>query len=319
MSWRVARASRREGWNGEVIAVHGRTWYLTGDDAEIYAIVQEPIGNGPLNLVIREFTPPAVTPLSVGASVASTGTHLLLGDSIDIVLDRATLWDPKAYLVKGADPDEMRRSIPGLYRITPTCAHAHSLARLLPHLHEEALPAPLEAISHFPRSHALIAGLFESLARRNRKALKVVASSLAGFGPGVTPAGDDFLSGMLLALAFVQDHRPDGELSQIATLLLETAAPRTHEISAAYMRAAHSGEASEPWHPLLSAIALGDTANVRDAVERVLRIGETSGGDMLAGFITALAAVHGDSPVAWQGLVQPAETRPAAETTPPAG
>lgn len=319
MSWRVARAIRQDGWSGEVIAVHGQSWYMTGDDAEIYAIVQESLGNGPLNLVIHASGDPAATPLAVGSSVASTGTRLLLGDSLDIDVERAALWDPKAYLARGADPDGLRRCIAELSRTVPARAPAQSLAQLLPHLHEEDLPAPLEAVGHFPRSHALIAGLFESLARRNRKSLKVITSSLAGLGPGETPAGDEFLTGLLLALAVIQEQRPDAELSQIATLLLETAAPRTHEISAAYMRAAHAGEASEPWHPLLGAVAWGNIEEIHNALGAVLRVGETSGADMLTGFITALAAVHGDVPVAWDGLVRPAETVPPAESAPPAG
>ncbi len=320
MSWRVARAIRQEGWSGEVIAVHQRSCYLTGDDAEIHAVVQEPLGNGPLNLVIRSSSAHPFAGLSAGASVASTGTRLLLGESLDIGLEHATLWDPRAYLARGADPDGPRRCLAELYRTATTRAPERSLARLLPHLNEDELPAPLEAVGHFPRSHALIGGLVESLVRRNRRSLKVVASSLAGLGPGLTPAGDDFLAGILLALALVQEHRPDAELSQIAGLLLETAAPRTHEISAAYLRAAHAGEVGEQWHALLAAISAGDTERVRDSVRAVVGIGETSGADMLAGFIAGMGAmIHGGSLVTWEGLIPSPETVPPAETLPPAG
>lgn len=319
MSWRVARAIRQEGWVGEIIAVHPWTWHVTGDDADIYAIVPEPLGNGPLNLVIRASANPAVPLLSVGASVASTGTRLLLGESLDIDLEAAALWDPKAYLARDADPNGLQRCIAELSRSAPVRAPGESLARLLPHLHEEDLPAPLASVGHFPRSHALIAGLFESLVSRNRKSLTVVTSSLAGLGPGVTPAGDDFLAGMLLAIAVLEEQRPDTELSQIGTLLLETAAPRTHEISAAYMRAAHAGEASEPWHPLLGAILAGETEKIRNAVTAVVQAGDTSGADMLAGFIIALAALRGNSPVVWESLAASPRTVPPAETNPPAG
>ncbi len=319
MSWRVGRAIRQEGWSGEVIAVHAQSCYVTGDDAEIYAIVHAPLGNGPLNLVIRPPGPSSFPGLTVGTSVASTGARLLLGENLDIDVERAALWDPKAYLAIGADSDGLRRCLVELYRTAPASAPGQSLVRLLPHLHEDDLPAPLEAVSHFPRSHALIAGLVEGLTSRNRRSLKVVTSSLAGLGPGLTPAGDDFLAGTLLALALIQEHRADAELAQIAGLLLETAAPRTHEISAAYMRAAHAGEASEAWHPLLGAIAAGDATAARDAVGAVMAIGETSGADMLAGFITGMAALHGGSPMAWAGVAPSPEAVPPAETLPPTG
>ncbi len=319
MSWRVARAIREEGWSGEVIAVHTRSVYLTGDDGEIYAVVEEPLGNGPLNLVIRASGAQAFAGLSVGAAAASSGARLLLGDSLDVGLERAALWDPKAYLALGADPDGLRRALADLCRLAAAQAPDESLARLLPHLHEEDLPAPLKAVGHFPRSHALISGLVESLARRNRRSLKVVTSSLAGLGPGLTPSGDDFLAGVLLALALVREQRADAELTEIAGLLVETAAPRTHEISAAYLRAAHNGEASERWHPLLAAISAGDTQKLHDAAAGVLEFGETSGADMLAGFIAGLGVIHGGFPVAWEGLIPSPETRPPAQTLPPTG
>jgi len=136
----------------------------------------------------------------------------------------------------------------------------------------------------------LMGGLSDSLGDRNRRGLKVVTSSLAGLGPGLTPAGDDFLAGVLLALA---EERPtDADLGEIADLLLETAAPRTHEISAAYLKTAHAGEAHERWHALLGALSAGDSTAIEDTAHGVVEVGETSGADMLAGFLTAMQAVH---------------------------
>lgn len=319
MSWRVARAIRQEGWSGEVIALHERSCYLAGDDAEIYAIVQQPLGNGPLNLVVPVSPGPLFAGLAPGTPAASRGSRLFLGDGLEVGMEKAVLWDPKAYCALGADPDGLRRCLAELCRVAAAQGPERSLARLLPHLHNEDLPKPLAGIEHFPRSHALIGGLVESLARRNRRRLKVVTSSLAGLGPGLTPSGDDFLAGVLLALALVLEHRPDAELAEIAGLLLDTAAPRTHEISAAYLRAARAGEAGERWHPLLGALSAGDAAGVRAAAGAVLEIGETSGADMLAGFVAGMSALHGVSPVAWPRAPLPTETRPPAETRPPTG
>jgi hypothetical protein len=52
MSWRVGRAIRQEGWGGEILAVHPHNCYLMDEDGAIYAVVEESLGNGPLNLVI---------------------------------------------------------------------------------------------------------------------------------------------------------------------------------------------------------------------------------------------------------------------------
>jgi len=319
MSWRVARAIRQEGWTGEVIAVHPQSVYATDEDDEIYAIVRQPLGNGPLNLVIpAEPAAPLFDGLAVGTSLASTGTVLGIGEIITIGLERAVMWDPKAYAALTADPEALDRGLAEVCRQLSHAAPAESLACLLPYLQDEDLPDPLERVAHFPRSHALIGGLAESLAQRDRRRLKVVTSSLAGLGPGLTPAGDDFIAGVLLALALVREQTPDQGLSEIAALLLETSAPRTHEVSAAYLRAACDGQAGERWHPLLAALAAGGTAQIADAVAPVLATGETSGADMLAGFVVGIGALRGGTG-AWRTAV-PAGG-PAASSSPlrPAG
>ncbi len=301
MSWRVARTLRQEGWEGEVLAVHPRSCYLVGEEGDIYAVVPETYGNGPLNVVIPASYAEILEALAPAALVTSSGRYLILGESLEVGLEKAVLWDPKAHPALGADPAGLYRSLTELYKTAVARSPEQSLARLLPYLREEDLPAPFQTVAHFPRSHALIGGLVTSLARRSRRSLKVVASSLAGLGPGLTPAGDDFLAGVLLALAMVQEHREDGELMELGRLLLDTAAPRTHEISAAYLKAAHVGEASERWHDLFGAVVVGEAQPIATAALGVMTAGETSGADMLAGFLAGMEAVYGFFSQAAQG------------------
>jgi len=297
MSWRVGRAIRQEGWGGEILAVHPHSCYLMDEDGAIYAVVEEGLGNGPLNLVIPASPPRLFQYLSVGETVKSTGEILMLSDSLDVGLAKARLWDPRPYPAIGADPGGLRHALAALSEVAAARSPEGSLARLLPYLSEDDLPAPLQKPPHFPRSHALMGGLAESLAHRNRRGLKVVTSSMAGLGPGLTPACDDFLAGVLLALALIQGLRDDPELAEIADMLLETAAPRTGEISAAYLRAAHAGEANERWHRLLGALTGEHAGTVEEPARAVMQIGETSGADMLAGFLVAMQSVQG-SPAA---------------------
>ncbi len=293
ISWRVGRALRQEGWSGEVLAIHPRSCYLMDEDGAVYAVVQEGLGNGPLNLVIPAAVPQPFQSLSTGGTITSTGDTLVFGDSLEVGMAQAQLWDPKPYLALGRDPEGLRRALDALHQTATTRSPEGSLARLLPYLQEEDLPAPLQKVTHLPRSHALMAGLAESLARRNRRGLKVIASSMAGLGPGLTPACDDLLAGVLLALALTQEQQADAELGEIAVMLVDTAASRTHEISAAYLRAAQAGEAHERWHRLLGALAGDNPGAIDEAAHAVMAVGETSGADMLAGFLIAMRIMHG--------------------------
>ncbi|HLN13499.1 MAG TPA: DUF2877 domain-containing protein [bacterium] len=298
MSWRIGRQLREPGWSGEVLAVHDRSCYLVGERSEIVAIVQQPLGNNPLGLVVPKVDG-LFQELSAGVSVMGTGDRLGLGDGLTIGLEHAALWDPKGYPGLTVDDAGFSRCVVEMYGAAVTFSPETSLARLLPHLQDEDLPESLAGVAHFPRSHALIGGLVEALTQRNQRRLKVVTASLAGLGPGLTPAGDDFLGGVLVALAFAHEHQADAQLAEIAGLIVETAAPRTHEISAAYLRAAYAGEVSEGWHPLIRSLATGDAPGVLPAARAVMAHGETSGADMLAGFLAGLGGIYRMSAPSW--------------------
>jgi hypothetical protein len=109
--------------------------------------------------------------------------------------------------------------------------------------------------------------------------------SLVGLGPGLTPAGDDFLAGALMA-----PTQPAGMRRVETSLSGTTAGGRTllwmalQRSFPAYLRAfvetiAHSGS----------------TGEIRDAVRAACAHGETSGTDSLTGFCWA-SDFKGDTP-----------------------
>ena len=110
--------------------------------------------------------------------------------------------------------------------------------------------------------------------------LQEVAVELAGRGIGLTPAGDDFLAGIML-WAWLAYPAP----GPLCRALVEAAAPRTTTLSAAFLRAAARGECDAAWHQLLAALSTGSAAQFAPAVQRVVAHGATSGADMLAGFM----------------------------------
>ena len=114
----------------------------------------------------------------------------------------------------------------------------------------------------------------------NSTLLQAGATQLAGLGGGLTPAGDDFLAGVMLR-AWLAHPTPDA----LCQLVLEAAAPRTTILSAAFLRAAARGECSAAWHRLFSALASGAEDQLAEPVRDVLSYGHTSGADTLAGFL----------------------------------
>ena len=105
----------------------------------------------------------------------------------------------------------------------------------------------------------------------------------AGVGIGLTPAGDDFLLGVLIAL-WLGMTGPEHYVDKIAN----TAAAKTSTLSAAWLTAARVGDVSCVWHDLALALKNDNEESILAASQRVLAIGHTSGADALSGFIVAL-------------------------------
>jgi hypothetical protein len=107
-------------------------------------------------------------------------------------------------------------------------------------------------------------------------------------GGGLTPAGDDFLLGALYALWVA---RPSEQATALGEVIVASAIPRTSRLSAAWLEAAARGEAGQPWHTLVGALASDDSQVIDRAAHGILGVGHTSGADALAGFVLVLSAL----------------------------
>jgi len=112
--------------------------------------------------------------------------------------------------------------------------------------------------------------------------------SLIGLGPGLTPAGDDFVGGAMIALRVFGTNAHLGALAdRIAEWALPLARTNTNRISRAQLECAAAGEGHEALHDLLCSFEQKHLA-------RLARIGHTSGLDAAAGALLALARCTGD-------------------------
>ncbi len=102
------------------------------------------------------------------------------------------------------------------------------------------------------------------------------AAALIGLGPGLTPSGDDYFGGMLVALRALARH---AQADALWRWLQPRLAAATSALSAAHLPAAAAGEAHESLHLVLQGSA---PPSVLDAV------GHCSGWDAYAGAAAVL-------------------------------
>jgi len=114
---------------------------------------------------------------------------------------------------------------------------------------------------------------------RSRKSIR----RLLGNGQGLTPSGDDFLLGALLAAHI---FLPQRKLEYFMELVRSEAEDRTTLLSAAWLLAAADGECALCWHNYFSSITAGNTECIKQTLAGICAQGFSSGYDALQGFYT---------------------------------
>jgi len=119
------------------------------------------------------------------------------------------------------------------------------------------------------------------------ESLPSAVHSLIGAGRGLTPSGDDFLSGLLAALG----TRGRAWTAPAAILggAIEAGLGRTNEISASFLRLALAALWPGPLADLAAALAAEDPGAARASLEGLLAFGLSSGADLATGFLAGLA------------------------------
>jgi hypothetical protein len=259
----------------QVLAVFERACNLVTPDGDVVALVTPQISNGPLNIVVDGATD-LFTGINPNTPVMLEEGQLWVGGR-QIDLEEATVWEPQP------DWDTLRT------RCAAITAH---LPRLCTLSHRYAPAGTLLALLwETPSSDGRVASAIFSTATKAGQALREgwegdlerlqeAGIGLAGLGDGLTPAGDDFLVGVML-WAWLTHPTP----ASFCRALRQVAVSRTTTLAAAFLRAAARGECGASWHALLATLSEGTEVEITTAVREVLTYGATSGADTLAGFL----------------------------------
>lgn len=229
---------------GIVCAVFRRSCYVAFGAGRLACLGDQSLGRGPLNVQLERFEP------------------LRLGMRVRLEAQRARVWRPARIAGTPARSalDALRSAARG--RVPAEGLGGHIVEQSSPLI--EHCRAALDALDRW-----LAGGALEGEVER-----------LLGLGPGLTPSGDDYLGGALVALrAFGRAESADA----LWSALRQRATKCTNRISAAHLAAAAEGDAYEALHACLSTLAAGEVAGWRGRLDRVASVGHCSGWDALAG------------------------------------
>jgi hypothetical protein len=132
--------------------------------------------------------------------------------------------------------------------------------------------------------------LADGIRHRDGTAFLQAAAALIGLGEGLTPAGDDFLVGVLAALfRFVPAWIPD---AGVAARLQAQAENGTTAIAREFLRYALAGAFSEP---VLRVVTASTRLDAHTAQRALAAVGASSGADTLAGIRLGVEALQPSS------------------------
>jgi uncharacterized protein DUF2877 len=118
------------------------------------------------------------------------------------------------------------------------------------------------------------------------------ALGLLGLGLGLTPSGDDYVGAAFFAQALLAPSRAGAaRWHRAAALIAAAAVASTHPVSAALLGDLLEGYGHAPLHELAGALAAGPMDLAVDSARRLVRLGHSSGWDMLAGFAAGCGAL----------------------------
>ena len=153
---------------------------------------------------------------------------------------------------------------------------------LLAWLGGQALPFPLSL------ARQRLQDLAQALNSQDLAAFEAACLRLLGLGVGLTPSGDDLVGAVFFTLRHAPVAHWQAAMPALRTRISRAAQSASNPISAALLDDLLQGSSYRALHALFDAMPMQQMPAIHHAVQDLLRIGASSGGDMLAGVLLTL-------------------------------
>lgn len=266
-------------------SVYEQACNLVTARGNLVTLVAPALGNGPFHVTVPADLFAAVT--ACDRLVNPTGKRLEWGGySLD--LSAAASWSPLVHWPATQLSDPVRRYVNAV-------ADELSLVELfcLSAAASPFVPEPL-----LMRAEDGIRALRLGFKSGGLNHFRAGASALGGLGPGLTPAGDDLLVGLMAGLWYMESILPSAALfrqrsaATVCQVIGDATRPQTTFLSGLWLAYAMQNQFSEPWHRLAKACASDELESVARDVSSLLAVGATSGRAAFYGFALAIDEIQ---------------------------
>jgi hypothetical protein len=270
-----------------VLHVFERACNLIDEKNEVLSIVDPTVNPGPFSIVVLPALEEGFTRrINITTPVVVESDQILLGD-LKIDTHNAEHWDPSPdWGMIRTQRERLFHRLMSQREIIAKASTKESFFHLIMPTRarenlSQARSNSLDSLA-LEKAFAPTQLLCEGIIANNLIAVGQAAMELAGLGSGLTPAGDDFMTGALIASRIILSP---GASAEIAEVVIEAALPRTNVLSAAYLKAAAKGEIHHDWIMLFQTLLSANSSGLPEVLKTIVGWGHTSGADTLGGFI----------------------------------
>ena len=248
------------------------------DGGSLACLADESTGSGPFHLIIRGLDTTNVQSLRIDGPMAFI-------DGASLTLDPALSYRSLIDVGPDIGSDVVNGNVKKFWESLLSAASEKSLAHVLDRVKKRRAAATFEQhlTERFEKATAHIL----------QGRLADGAAMFKGTGYGLTPAGDDFNTGLLLSLNIIQKLERADHSDTIAAVY--RAAIGTNLISNASLTCARDGRTFEKMKRAVESVLHGDGEGRFLSVKELLNVGETSGADMGTGFYFGMKNLLGSA------------------------
>lgn len=218
-----------------------------------------------------------------GERVSFNTNGIDIGNDKRIDLSHATRWQPDALYLS----PQRRQEIDWQSLAQITLASVMHSSSLFYFQGDNAFYQEMSRLLQLHRAKLILA-----LREENNCAIENEITALLGLGIGLTPTGDDYLSG-LSAVLFINGH-PANKYRSLFISVLARARNQTTLLSAITLREAIEQRFRESIHNFIYHALNGEQQIIQQFINEIKKIGSSSGCDMLCGMADAFALTRYD-------------------------
>lgn len=287
----AARRCIAPGQSGNVLAALSKAIYLVTHDNVLFWIAA---ADAPMHTRCARIAGALPGP-SPEKPFRIVGHHLLIDSGFYFNLDDTSPWSASYIDSKDILPIwEVRTRIDSLF-LSLDFSQAKGFGKLIPHvlsLSQSEVHVSSSTDPILVHAQPFVLNIARACLDQNMLRVSQNIDALIGLGPGLTPSGDDFVGGMLFSIKILETAYPDW-VSMNDLPSIEGYRSKTNVISFTLLNDLANGHAMEPLHQIINGLLYREPIDsIYPFLSQLTQVGNSSGWDMLAGFVTGLLIVY---------------------------